>query len=161
MTESPTRARSYLRRRAVIAFPLSLVIVAAIRRAASQTATGITRLPRLSYAGTEIPPVMVDPAYFNFRLTVDLAGDSPLASYMAARPRGLHALQRTPGGPWIPWDQRTQSLVDNRFARSGGNLVFAFTAANFSALSFPVALELAYRTPAGIKFGVLTMTAKR
>jgi len=44
---------------------------------------------------------------------------------------------------------------------SHGNLFFVVAGANFSGLSFPVALELAYRTPAGIKFGVLTMTSTR
>jgi hypothetical protein len=52
-------------------------------------------------------------------------------------------------------------LIDNRFASSGGRLVFAATGDNFWTQSFPIALELAYRTPAGVKFGVLTVTSKR
>jgi hypothetical protein len=84
-----------------------------------------------------------------------------MASYMAARPRGLPAVQRTAAGAWVVWDQRTESLIDNRFASSGGRLVFAATGDNFWTQSFPIALELAYRTPAGVKFGVLTVTSKR
>ena len=160
-TCSSLRMTQTLRRRAVIAFPLSVLMSGTSRWAASQTALGTAALPRLSYAGTELAPVTVDPAHVDIGVTVDLAGDRPMASYMAARPRGLPALQRTPTGVWAAWDQQTQSLIDNRFAWSGGHLVFAVNGANFRAQSFPIALEIAYRTPAGVKFGVLTVTSKR
>jgi hypothetical protein len=145
----------------VIAFPLSALMLGTSRWAASQTASGPAALPRLSYAGTEIAPVTVDPAHVDIRVIIDLAGDHPMASYMAARPRGLPSLQRTAGGAWVPWDQQTQSLIDNRFASSGGHLVFAVAGANFWPRSFPIALEVAYRTPAGVKFGVLTITSTK
>jgi hypothetical protein len=103
----------------------------------------------------------VEPAQVDINVIVDLAGDRPMASYLAIRPRGLPALQRTPVGGWVPWDQRTQSLMDNRFASSGGHLVFAVTGVNFRVQSFPISLEVAYRTPAGVKFGILTMTSKK
>jgi hypothetical protein len=150
-----------LPRRALIAFPLATLMSGPSRWAASQTASDTTALPRLSYAGTEIVPVTVDPAHVDIRVTIDLAGDRPMASYMAARPRGLPALQRTAAGAWVAWDQQTQSLIDNRFVSSGGQLVFVVTGVNFSTQSFPIALEVAYRTPAGVKFGVLTMASKR
>ena len=159
MTGSQTR--SGLPRRAVIAFPLTALMSATSRWAASQTASGSASLPQLSYAGTELAPVTVDPAQVDINVAVDLAGDRPIASYMAIRPRGLPALQRTPAGGWAPWDQRIQSLIDNRFASSGGHLVFAIIGANFRMQSFPISLEVAYRTPAGVKFGILTMTPKR
>ena len=150
-----------LLRRAVIAFPLSALMSGASRWVACQPASGLAALPQLSYAGTELAPVTVDPAHVDVHVSVDLAGDRPMASYMAIRPRGLPALQRTPAGGWVPWDQRTQSLIDNRFASSGGQLVFAIIGANFRVQSFPISLEVAYRTPAGVKFGILTMTPKR
>jgi hypothetical protein len=105
--------------------------------------------------------VTVDPARVDVNVIVELAGDRPMASYMAIRPRGLPALQRTPAGGWVPWDQRTQSLIDNRFASSGSHLVFAVIGENFRVQSFPISLEVAYRTPAGVKFGILTMTSTR
>jgi hypothetical protein len=147
-------------RRAVIAIALGALVSGPIR-AASQTAPGTQALPRLSYFGAELAPVTVDPRHVDINVTVDLAGDRPIASYIAARPRGTPALQRTVAGAWVAWDQRVQSLIDNRFASSGGHLVFAVTGANFAAQSFPIALEVAYRTPAGVKFGVLTMTPER
>ena len=150
-----------LPRRAVIAFPLSALMSSTSRWAASQSASGTAALPRLSYGGIEIAPLTVDPAQVDIRVIVDLAGDHPMASYMAARPRGLPALQRTAGGAWVAWDQQTQTLIDNRFASSGGRLVFTVTGANFSRQSFPITLEVAYRTPAGVKFGILTMMSKR
>ena len=153
------RAAALWSRQAVIALPVCAVASAA-RRSASQTMSGGDSLPRLSYSGTELAPVIVDRAFVNFSVTIDLAGDRPMASYMAVRPRGMPALQRTAEGTWVDWDQRTQSLINNRFARSGEHLVFAFAGANFSRLSFPVALSVAYRTPAGVKFGGLPMTSK-
>jgi len=150
-----------LSRRAVIALPVTAVVSSVARWAASETVPGGANLPRLSYSGTELAPVIVDRAFANFGVTVDLAGDHPMATYMAARPRGMRAFQRIQDGRWVPWDQRTQSLIDNRFTSSAGLLYFVFTGANFRTLSFPMALEVAYRTPAGVKFGVLTMMAQK
>ena len=155
------RTTPQLLRRAVIALPLSALLSSPSRRASSQTVPGGVALPRLSYAGTQLAPVIVDRRYVTISVAVDLAGDRPMASYMAARPRGMPALQRAPGGGWVAWDQRTESLIDNRFATSGGQLFFAVTNANFQAQSFPIALEVAYRTPAGVKFGVLTLISKK
>src|SRR6202049_2312984 len=135
---SRLRVSLKLPRRAVIAFPLSGLMSGASRWAASQPAPGTAALPRLSYGGTEIAPVTVDPAHVDIHVTVDLAGDRPLASYMAARPRGLPALQRTAAGAWVAWDQQTQGLIDNRFASSCGHLVFAGIGGNFSTLRFPL-----------------------
>jgi hypothetical protein len=161
LTCAGRRAAERLSRRAVIALPVCAVVSGAARRAASQTMSGGDSLPRLSYSGTALAPVTVDRAYVNFGVTVDLAGDRPMATYMAARPRGTPALQRTPGGGWVAWDQRAESLIDNRFAWSAGHLFFVVTGANFRAQSFPIALEVAYRMPAGVKFGVLTMMAQK
>jgi len=151
---------SELSRRAMIAFPLSILMSGAGRAAPSQIMSCTAPLPRLSYAGTELAPVVVDRANVDISVAVDLAGDHPRATYITARPRGMPALQRTAGGAWVAWDQRTQSLIDNRFAPSGPHLVFAFSGANFSRQSFPVTLSVAYRTLAGVKFGALTMTSK-
>jgi hypothetical protein len=152
---------SELSRRAMIAFPLSVLVSGAGRAATSQLMSCTAApLPRLSYAGTELAPVVVDRADVNISVTVDLAGDHPKATYITARPRGMPALQRTAAGAWVAWDQRTQSLIDNRFAPSGPHLVFAFFGTNFSRQSFPVTLSVAYRTLAGVKFGVLTITPK-
>jgi hypothetical protein len=154
-----------LPRRVVIGLPIALLMVLPSRRAAPQTESptdsGPATLPRLTYAGTELAPVTVDPAYIDIRVVVDVAGDLPMASYMAARPRGLSALQRTAAGAWVEWDQRPDSLVDNGFAVFDGSLVFAERGADFSEQSFPIALEVAYRTAAGVKFGQLTMISRR
>jgi hypothetical protein len=159
-TGSGLRA-TQLSRRAVIALPVTAVVSSVPRRAESETMSGGATLPQLSYSGTELAPVIVDRAYVTFSVTVNLAGDRPIATYMAARPRGRPAFQRTQDGIWVPWDQRTQSLIDNRFASSAGHLFYVVIGANFRTESFPMALEVAYRTPAGVKFGVLTMMAQK
>jgi hypothetical protein len=145
----------------LIMLPFAGLMSSASRLAVSQTYSAGGALPQLSYAGVELTSLTVDPAHVDIRITVDLAGDRPMASYMAVRPRGLPALQRTAAGDWVPWDGQTQSWIDNRFASSGGHIVFAVTGANFSRQSFPLALEIAYRTPAGVKFGVLNLMSKR
>lgn len=160
-TGSGLRAAAQLSRRAVIALPVTAVVSSGARWAESETMSGGATLPRLSYSGTELAPVIVDRAFVNIGVTVNLAGDRPIATYMAARPRGMPALQLTPGGAWVAWDQRTQSLIDNRFTSSAGYLYFVVTGANFRTQSFPISLEVAYRTPAGVKFGVLTMMAQK
>jgi hypothetical protein len=159
-TGSGLRAAAQLSRRAVIALPVTAVVSSGARWAESETMSGGATLPRLSYSGTELAPVIVDRAFVNISVKVDLAGDRPIATYMAARPRGMPALQCTPGG-WVAWDQRTASLIDNRFASSAGYLFFVVIGANFRRQSFPMSLEVAYRTPAGVKFGVLTMMAQK
>jgi hypothetical protein len=151
---------SELSRRAIIVVPLSVLVLGVGRGATSRMMSCTAPLPRLSYAGIELAPVVVDRADVNIAVTIDLAGDHPRATYITARPRGMPALQHTAEGAWVAWDQRTQSLIDNRFAPSGPHLVFAFFGANFSRQSFPVVLSVAYRTLAGVKFGVLTMTPK-
>ena len=55
---------------------------------------------------------------------------------------------------------RPESLIDNRFASSDGKLIFAVTGADFSKQSFPIAISVAYRTLAGVKFGLISMTPK-
>jgi hypothetical protein len=128
------------------------------RSASAQTAAA---LPQLSLTGIEIPARTVVPADLAVRVVVDLGGDVPTASYMTARPRGMPALQRTADGAWIPWDQRNQSLIDNRFTTMDGTLVFAESGADFSHQAFPVELEIAYRTLSGLKFGLLTLVSRR
>ena len=78
-TGSGLRA-AQLSRRAVIALPVTAVVSSVARRAASQTVPGGATLPRLSYSGTELAPVIVDRAFVNVSVTVDLAGDRPMAS---------------------------------------------------------------------------------
>lgn len=159
MTEC--RVPSAVPRRIAFALPFSALMLLPNLRVLAQAGTSVATLPRLTYAGTTLAPVIVDPAYVHIRVVVDLGGDLPLASYMAARPRGMPALQRTDTGAWVVWDQRSQSLIDNGFASSDRNLVFEVIGADFTRESFPIALEVAYRTLSGVKFGQLTMISRR
>lgn len=152
MPAAPSR-----RRVIALAGPLALGLALPARRGLAASGDD---LPRLSLAGVELPSVAVDPADVAFTVTVDFAGDQPLASYVTARPRGMPALQRTAAGTWVAWDEQPASLVDNRFAASGGRLSFAVAGGDFSQQSFPVEISIAYRTAAGVKFGVFTMVAK-
>jgi hypothetical protein len=127
---------------------------------AAQAIPGVEQMPRLSLAGLALAPVAIDPARMAFSVTVDLQRDVPLASYVTARPRGLPALQRTAAGAWVAWDGRAQSLIDNRFPWRVGQMTFAVAPAAFSRQSFPVSVWVAYRTSAGLKFGIFTVVPK-
>lgn len=152
VSASPSR-----RRVIALSVPLALGLALPVRRGLAAAGDD---LPRLSLAGVELPSIAVDPADVAFTVTVDLAGDQPLATYVTARPHGMPALQRTATGAWVAWDEGPASLVDNRFAASGGRLSFAVAGGDFSGQSFPVEISIAYRTAAGVKFGVFTMMAK-
>jgi hypothetical protein len=127
---------------------------------AAQAIPGVQHLPRLTLAGVELAPVAIDPTQMAFSVTVDLQSDVPLASYVTARPRGSPALQRTKTGAWVVWDEHAESLIDNGFPPAHGRMNFAVTAAAFPGQSFPVTVWVAYRTPAGLKFGIFTVVPK-
>jgi hypothetical protein len=150
-----------LRRRNVLVLAIATALLPVGNRwADAQAASATGALPQLSYSGVELAPVQVDPAHVAIQVTVDLAGDLPLASYLTARPRGMPALQRTASGAWVTWNQQPESLIDNRIAPSNGHLVFAVSGADFTAQSFPIAISVAYRTATGVKYGLFTITPK-
>jgi hypothetical protein len=128
--------------------------------AVAQAIPNVQQLPRLTLAGVELTPVTIDPAQMAFSVTVDLQSDVPLASYVTARPRGSPALQRTKAGAWVAWDEHAESLIDNGFPPAHGQLNFAVAAAASPDPSFPVTVWVAYRTVAGLKFGIFAVVPK-
>ncbi len=83
--------------------------------------------------------------------SVDLDGDQPVATFVVARMAGNLMLQRTPVGGWTTWDGDVATLVDSRLPLGVGTLVYRVEGSPAGA----DALILGYRTPEGVKFGVL------
>jgi hypothetical protein len=128
--------------------------------AAAQTTPPSVDTPALTVAGAALPPVTASLSPLDLRVSVDLQGDVPLATYVAARVGTAQLLQRTPTGQWVAWDGRDETRINDQFAAFGGRLTFIVNGADFSAPKFPVSVVIAYRTAAGLKFGYFTVTAQ-
>jgi hypothetical protein len=108
----------------------------------------------LTVAGAALESVAVAPASANVSRSVALNGDAPTATYVMAHMPDGQALQRTNLGYWQPWDGKLDSLVDNGFRPSGGDLTFKVLKEDISGRFFPITVTLAYRTAEAVKFGV-------
>ena len=89
--------------------------------------------------------------------TISVGGDSPGATYVTANLADGRRLQRNNLGYWLPWDGRASTLIDNRFAASGGNVTYKILSQDISDLFFPISITLAYRVDGTIKYGVFTV----
>ncbi len=120
---------------------------------------GLTRsakeVPKaLTSEGVSLDTIKIDPGDADIIRTIDLAGDSPSATYVTRRTVSGLRQQRTPLGEWIPWDGNVEMLKDNGFPEAGGKMVFDIFHGDLSNEFFPVNFSVAYRTEAGLRFGV-------
>lgn len=109
---------------------------------------------KLLLEGAALPTITVNPSDGKIARTVDLGEDSLLATHAMRRTGAGFALQRTFDGTWIPWDGSVKTLTDNGFAESGRKLTFDLFNGDLSNEFFPINYTVAYRTEAGLKFGV-------
>lgn len=109
---------------------------------------------KLLLEGAALSTITVNPSDGKIARTVDLGEDSPLATHAMRRTGAGSALQRTFDGTWIPWDGSVETLTDNGFAESGRKLTFDLFNGELSNEFFPINYTVAYRTEAGLKFGV-------
>ncbi|HTY69565.1 MAG TPA: hypothetical protein VMH36_23110 [Alphaproteobacteria bacterium] len=130
--------------------------------AGAQTSSPSVDAPPLTLAGAALPAVAASLSPLDVRVSVDLQGDVPLATYVSARIGTAQLVQRTPAGQWVAWDGRDETRINDQFAAFGGRLTFVVngTGTDFSAPKFPVAVFIGYRTAAGLKFGYFTVTAQ-
>ena len=89
--------------------------------------------------------------------SVDLAGDQPVATFILARRAGQPMLQRTQSGAWEQGDGDAASLIDSRLPIGVGTVTFRLDESPVGA----DALILGYRTPDGLKFGILGLGGQR
>jgi hypothetical protein len=128
--------------------------------AGAQSPSPTLDAPPLTLAGAALPAVTASLSPLDLRVSVDLQGDVPTATYVSARIGTAQLLQRTPAGQWVDWDGRDETRINDQFAAFGGRLTFVVNGADFSAPKFPVAVFIGYRTAAGLKFGYFTVTAQ-
>ena len=128
--------------------------------AGAQTPSPSVDAPPRTAAGAARPAVTASLSPLDLRVSVDLQGDVPVATYVSARIGTAQLVQRTPAGQWVAWDGRDETRINDQFAAFGGRLTFIVNGADFSAQKFPVAVFIGYRTAAGLKFGTFTVTAQ-
>jgi hypothetical protein len=114
---------------------------------------------QLTLAGARLSHVVAQSGAFDLRRSVDLGGDQPTATYVAARTAGGAMLMRTRTGYWLPWSGREEDLADNGFAASGGTLEFKLMKESLPGAALPMTVTIAYRTAAGVKFGMFEIRA--
>ena len=109
---------------------------------------------KLMLEGAVLSTITVNPSDAKITRTVDLGEDSPLATHAMRRSGTSSASQLTFDGTWIPWDGNVETLADNGFTESGRKLIFDLFNGDLSNAFFPINYTVAYRTEAGLKFGV-------
>jgi hypothetical protein len=114
---------------------------------------------QLTLAGARLSHVVAQSGACDLRRSVDLGGDQPTATYVAARTAGGALLMRTRAGYWLTWSGREEDLTDNGFAASNGALEFKLVKESLPAAALPMTVTIAYRTAAGVKFGMFEIRA--
>lgn len=108
-----------------------------------------------------LEPARVDPADATLDRMVDTGGDQVLAAHVIARPHSSNAfLMRDANGFFVPWDGDPDHLADTGARPEGGRMVFKVLRGPLGGTLLPVTIILAYRTPAGLKFGQFELEAR-
>jgi hypothetical protein len=127
---------------------------AALAVAIIAIATSGARAESLADTGTVLTDVSVDPATADITRTINLNGDTPVATYVMAHTTGGKSLQRTNLGYWIPWSGNVDDLVDSKFEANAGSLTYKIIDQDISSFMFPITFVVAYSTGSALKFGV-------
>ena len=115
----------------------------------------------LALNGTRIGVLETDGKITDLRLTVDLAGETPTSTHVWAIIGSSLRRQRTNDGYWIPWDGNPATLIDNHLPVINGMLVFKVVDEDISAENYGITINVGYRTPEGLKYGMYGLVPKR
>ncbi len=115
----------------------------------------------LTLKGVRLGVLETDGKIADLRLTVDLAGDTPEKTHVWAIIGSSVRRQRTNEGYWIPWDGNPETLIDNHLTAVNGLLVFKIVDEDISAENYGITINVGYRTPEGLKFGMYGLVPKR
>ncbi len=118
--------------------------------AAAETIAVAALTPDGATLGTKTASSDID----DLRFSVDLAGDTPEASYVWAIVGGARILQRTNDGYWVSWNGDTAQLIDNKFGAVDGRLVFKIMDQTIGADNQGITLGIGYRAGGVLKFGI-------
>ncbi|MSO92480.1 MAG: hypothetical protein EXQ86_03665 [Rhodospirillales bacterium] len=116
--------------------------------------------PVLSLKGSYLGILKTDGKIADLRLTVDLAGDTPEKTHVWAIIGSSVRRQRTNEGYWIPWDGNPETLIDNHLSVTNGMLVFKVVDEDIAADNYGITINVGYRTPAGLKYGMYGLVPK-
>lgn len=112
----------------------------------------------LSEQGVPLGAVTSSGPSGDLRIRVDLAGDTPQATYVWALVAGAHLRQRTNDGFWIDWSGRTEDLIDNRFPVENGTVTFKLLDEHLGSDNQGISLWVGYRVGDMVKRGYLGIT---
>lgn len=99
----------------------------------------------LTESGTFLGRITTEVADLPLRVTVDLNGDAPVATYAMARFQNNTPQHRLPSGEWISWTENRTDLIDNELQANGdGTLTFDLIDEDFSVHFLPVVITIAY-----------------
>jgi len=119
------------------------------------TATAETiAVAALATNGSSLGTMTTEGDIDDLRFSVDLAGDTPDASYVWAIMGGGGGLQRTKDGYWVPWNGDTAQLIDNGFHSVDGKLTFKVLDHSIDPDNHGITLGIGYRTGGVLKFGI-------
>ncbi len=108
----------------------------------------------LSETGASLGTLTTDGQVGDLRLTVALGGDSPESTHVWAILGGAERRQRTRDGYWVPWDGNLETLADNGFAASEGQLEFKLLNEDIAADNHGITLAVGYRAGGVLKYGL-------
>lgn len=107
---------------------------------------------RLSAAGVALPAMSYAPGGA-LEARVDAAGDKVLSVHAILRPASSNEMwMRDRDGFWSEWNGDRETLAPSAARRDGGELVFKIFEAPPAGVR-AMTITLAYRTPAGLKYG--------
>jgi hypothetical protein len=113
----------------------------------------------LSNAGTFLGRLNTSDINSPVHITVDLAGDDPVATYVMARFQNNTPYSLIPNGDWESWSEKETDLVDTEFAPNlDGTLTFEILDEIVSLDYLPVIFTVAYSIEDGsLKSGYLVI----
>ncbi|MBT5239175.1 MAG: hypothetical protein HN793_10690 [Rhodospirillaceae bacterium] len=112
----------------------------------------------LTQSGTFLGRMPAGDADSPLRVTVDLDGDIPVATYAMARFQNNAPQLRMPGGGWLPWTENRADLVDNGFqTNDDGTLTFELIDDDLSISFRPVVITIAYSVGDDFKSGYVVI----
>ena len=111
----------------------------------------------LSLDGVELSTIRIAPGDAKIIRTVGIYDDRPISTHVLQSVSGLPIKQRDPAGQWVEWNGDPNTLIDNQFTPLDGWLTFKVLREDMSSAPFPVNFIIAYKTEAGLKFGVFNV----
>ncbi len=136
---------------ALLAIPIFLA-------GASATAADVEYV--LTDKGTRLGVLYTTGKVDDLRLTVNLNGDQPSATYVWGTVGSNDFRVRTNEGYWLPWNRRTEDLIDNHFPIKDGKVTFKVLDQDIGSDNHGVTIRIGYKVGDTLKFGIFVIVPK-